>query len=382
VVWQTLLESLRGLQRSGRRAWLALFGIAVGSACVVALLTLGNSAASEARRAFEGLGSDLLMVNFDEDGLPRQVGVERLAQTLDGVTQAASLAFHSARVSHRGAAVEPSVLGTTAGLASVLGIGLQAGRFISPFERREAFAVVGAQVARDLAEPGRPLHVGDRLQIEQSLFEIIGIAAAVPPSPSLNFSLDRSILIPLQSLERLRAAAPVASLIVQTDGVTDLSLVAARLHKALGEGVEVQIPRQLLDAIERQSATFSWLLSGLGAIALLVGGAGVMNVMLISVSERRREIGLRMALGARPGDIRNLFLFEAAGLSLTGAVLGAASGVLLAQVFCFYSGWPFRLDAGTVPLGVGSALLVGIFFGLRPALTAARLQPVQALRDD
>ncbi|MCL6483471.1 MAG: FtsX-like permease family protein, partial [Janthinobacterium lividum] len=127
--------------------------------------------------------------------------------------------------------------------------------------------------------------------------------------------------------------------------------------------------------------TFSYLLAGLGGISLLVGGVGVMNVMLMNVSERRREIGVRMALGARPRDIRNLFLLETATLSVAGALLGALLGLIVSYSFTRISGWKFTLVPESLLLGCGSSLLIGLFFGLYPAISAARLQPVQALRD-
>ncbi len=146
--------------------------------------------------------------------------------------------------------------------------------------------------------------------------------------------------------------------------------------------IAVQIPQQLLEGMAQQSRMFSWLLAGLGGISLLVGGVGVMNVMVMNVSERRREIGVRMALGARPRDIAGLFLLEAVVLSACGALIGAVCGVAAAWLFVFFSDWStFSLSILSLPLGIGSSLAIGLFFGLNPAMTAARLEPVQALRD-
>ena len=149
-----------------------------------------------------------------------------------------------------------------------------------------------------------------------------------------------------------------------------------------GYEVNVQIPRLLLEGMAKQSRLFSWLLAGLGSIALLVGGIGVMNVMVMNVAERRREIGVCMALGARPRDIARLFLLEAVVLAATGALAGAAVGLIMAWAFVHYSGWSdFSFSAAALPLGIGSAIATGLFFGLSPAMAAARLTPVQALRD-
>ncbi len=144
----------------------------------------------------------------------------------------------------------------------------------------------------------------------------------------------------------------------------------------------VQVSQQVLDGLKRQTRTFTYLLAGLGIISLLGGGVGVMNVMLMSVAERRREIGVRMALGARQRDIRNLFLIEAVTLTAAGALSGAVLGVAAAYLYARFSGWTFSLAYAALPLGMGSTLLVGLFFGLYPAVSAARLQPVEALRDE
>ncbi|MGP6218369.1 ABC transporter permease, partial [Pseudomonas paraeruginosa] len=167
----------------------------------------------------------------------------------------------------------------------------------------------------------------------------------------------------------------------------DVYRVGAALGEALaarlpGHEAQVQVSQQVLDGLKRQTRTFTYLLAGLGIISLLGGGVGVMNVMLMSVAERRREIGVRMALGARQRDIRNLFLIEAVTLTAAGALSGAVLGVAAAYLYARFSGWTFSLAYAALPLGMGSTLLVGLFFGLYPALSAARMQPVEALRDE
>lgn len=167
----------------------------------------------------------------------------------------------------------------------------------------------------------------------------------------------------------------------------DMEHIAVETTKALGaqlteHTVEIQIPQQMIDGMTRQSRTFAYLLLALGAISLVGGGVGVMNVMLMNVSERRREIGIRMALGARQRDIRNLFLLEAVTLTAVGALCGAVLGMGAAYLYAWLSGWQFSLAVSALPLGVGSTLLVGLFFGIYPAVSASRLQPVEALRDE
>ena len=260
------------------------------------------------------------------------------------------------------------------------------GRFLSKFDQRSAFAVVGAGIAQELGAGNQPLKVGDSLQLGPYLFEVIGIARSLAPNPLIPVVADMSIMIPLEGLRRLRPAPEVSSIVARAHPDADLTETAEDLHRYLdmllaGRPVDIQIPRQLLDGMKRQADTFSYLLAGLGGISLLVGGVGVMNVMLMNVTERRREIGVRLALGARPKDIRALFLLEAGALSIAGAVSGAVLGVMSAYFFARVSSWEFSLAPHALPLGIGSSLLIGLFFGIHPAVAAARLQPVEALRD-
>lgn len=370
---------------------LALLGIIVGSASIIALLNIGRNAADESIRAFKDLGTDTLVVSFpyspqNKRPLPSTLNTNALKEAVPAIMHVAPITIHSARVSLNGQATEATIVGTTAGLAATLGLQIQVGRFLSDFDRRETFVVVGARVARDLGAKGTPLQVGDLLRIDSYLFQVIGIAKSLPASSLIPVAVDESVILPIDGMRRLRPAPEIGSVIAKVAPTADLPAAAKVLRNYLigwlnGRGVEVQIPQHLLDGLKRQANTFSYLLAGLGGISLLVGGVGVMNVMLMNVSERRIEIGVRMALGARPRDIRSLFLMEAGILSVAGALLGALLGLLIAYVFTLVSGWKFRLAPESLLLGCGSSLLIGLFFGLYPAISASRLQPVQALRD-
>lgn len=389
---QRLFEAYGNLRGQGWRATLALMGIAMGCAAVVALLNIGRSAAADALQAFEGMGTDILVANLPfavaaRAPLPAVLDTLAVRQAVTQLSRVAALSQYSATVSHRGQHADASLIGTTRDLADIMGLQLRSGRFLSAFDHRPPFAVVGARVAEDLAAAGRALQVDDLLQIGDYLFQVIGIAAPQAANGLLPISPDDSIFIPGASLRRLTSNASIGSVLARVRPEADLTQTAEAFRHALSEAfggreVTVQIPRHLLDGLQRQTRTFTWLLTGLGAVALLVGGVGVMNVMLMSVAERRREIGVRMALGACRRDICLLFLFEAALLSLAGAMAGALLGVAVAWVFIYGSNWPQSLSLDSLLLGIGSALSIGLTCGLYPALAASRLSPVVALRDD
>lgn len=385
---QALFEALDSLYMMGKRSMLALLGIAVGCAAVVALLNIGHNAANDAIQAFKGIGTNILVATF-----PSKIGKHKpvLASSFDvpalrlaapGVLHVAALTPFSANVSHGGHVVDATILGTTEQLSNVLDLQLAQGRFLSDFDRTTTYAVVGARVAKDLV-----VNVGDRLPIEGYLFEVIGVTASAPLNSLVSVAPDNSIFIPIEGIRRLRPTPEIGSILARVKNISRVIQDASELKSYLlrvvsGREVAVQVPQQLLDGLTKQANTFSYLLAGLGGISLLVGGVGVMNVMLMNVAERRREIGIRLSLGARARDIRNLFLFEAVTLSVAGAVLGAVVGLVCAYAFVKLSGWEFSLSPFSLPLGIFSALTVGLFFGIYPAVSAARLEPVQALRDD
>ncbi|MFV3403300.1 ABC transporter permease [Pseudomonas sp. NY15463] len=392
---QRLAEPFDSLQRLGRRAVLALLGIAVGCAAVVALLNIGHNAQRQAMAVFKGMGSDLLVADVhlpagvDLSGLTADRFDSRAVHAAEPVLRAVSpLSLTSVRISLHGRTSDALLAGVGPELTEVLDLRIAEGRFISHYDSRSTHAVLGARLAANLAAEGMPVTPGAQLQVAGYVFRVIGALQSVGENPLLPLSIDDSLLVPLESVRRLFSSPQIGTVLARVVDGADSLVLAPRLKVQLqssfpGRTIEVQAPYQLLAGIAQQSQLFAWLLAGLGGIALLVGGVGVMNVMLMNVAERRREIGVRLALGARPQDIAWLFLLEAVLLAGAGAAVGALLGVAAAWLFNLVSGWAeFSLAPQSLPLGIGGAVLTGLFFGLSPALSAARLQPVQALRDD
>lgn len=381
---QRLAESIANLGTMGRRAWLGLLGIAVGCAAVVALLNVGHSAAMQSRQLFQGMGSELLVATLQRDSeIPAMTAQPlQLSAVSPLLIGAAPLAMAPVEVRLGAISEALMVAGSTPALATVLDLTADQGRLLSEHDAHSPYLLLGAIAAQQLQAS-----VGDQLQLGRYLFEVIGILAPIGYNPLLPVAVDDSVLIPLPGMRRLTSAPQISAVLAlgrdPQDSPAAAGGLADYLRKQLpGTEVEVQLPQQLLDGMHSQAQLLRWLLAGLGAIALLVGGVGVMNVMLMSVSERRREIGVRTALGARPEDIAWLFLLEAVLLGSGGALSGATTGLLGAWLFAWLSGWTFVFDPWSVPLGMISALLTAVFFALQPALAAARLQPVAALRDE
>ncbi|MDZ3995520.1 ABC transporter permease [Pseudomonas sp. Teo4] len=374
---QRVGESLASLRSLGRRAWLALLGIAVGCAAVVALLNIGHSAAQQARQLFQDMGSDLMVVDLTPAAhLPDFAGPPAEIRSI------APLIMTVATVPQRGQRHEVLIAGSTAQLVQVLDLKAFEGRLLSGYDDFSPHVLLGATLARTL-----DARIGDRLVLGVYLFNVVGVLAPLGYNPMLPVQLDDAVLMPLHGMQRLSVSPEVGTLLALGRDSAVMAQAADVLRNYLsarlpGHEAEVRVPQQLIENMASQSQLFTWLLAGFATIALLLGGVGVMNVMVMNVTERRCEVGIRLAIGARGQDIAWLFLLEALLLAGAGALLGALVGLLAAWSFAIISGWRFVLDSTSLPLGIGSSLVVGVFFGLQPALAAARLQPVVALRDD
>ncbi|UJR63548.1 ABC transporter permease [Dickeya zeae] len=392
---QRLIEPLESLRMLGRRAVLALLGIAMGCGAVVALINVGHNAEAQAMSVFRNMGSDLLVANIQLPAgnqtrryTPEILDIAALYQVIPDILGASALTMTSVEVRVQGRSFNTVVVGVNPALARVLDLQTAQGRFLSQYDARSTYAVFGAHIAAELLAKGISVTPGERVQLGDYLFQVVGILQPREQNPMVVVSVDDSILVPGESMRRLVPSPQINMLLARSHSSDTLERIAPQLHDWLlsalpGRQIEVQIPQQLLSGIAQQSRMFSWLLAGLGGISLLAGGVGVMNVMLMNVSERRREIGVRVALGARSRDIASLFLLEAIALAVVGALVGAVGGIGAAWLFVMVSDWAsFALSPLSLPLGIGSSVLTGLFFGLNPALSAARLQPVQALRDE
>ena len=388
-----LREAAGNLRAAGQRTLLALIGIVVGIGAVIALLTTGSIAQTEAIDQFRALGTDMLSV---VDVTPRNNSAARrnVLESSDaaglaglGTISAASPYTLDAVDFVLGGQRRLSVrrMGVTAAFAGMHDIRLAMGRFITPFDGRRPFAVLGAGVAQALQEAGVRPEIGMRVQIDQSIYVVAGVLASTNAGP-LGVRLDDSVLVPIGRAERELATKEVQRITLRSvPGVHYLTATAeVKEHFALtspGMNIRVDSPVPIIEQMEAQMRLFALLLGAVGGISLVVGGFGVMNAMVASVTERRLEIGIRRALGARRNDIQRQFLAESVVLCLVGGVLGALLGVGASVVISLVAGWSWQWSPSAIALGVGTACAVGMFFGFHPARQAARLDPIAAMRD-
>ena len=379
-----------GLRTRKLRAALSALGVAIGIASMVAVLGISASSQAELLDTIDALGTNLLTAEPGESflGSGEEVTLPEASRarvgTMNGVQGAASLYAVSDATVRRTSYVDVeqtsgiTVYGADLRIAATLSATLASGSFLTRATERFPTVVLGSVAATRLgltAVASRPMvWIGDRY------YAVVGILAPV----TLDSSVDRAALIGLpQAQKEWEADANPAKIYLRTaeDRVTDVrALVAATANPRNPEEVEVSRPSDALEAKAAAEGAFTSLLLGLGAVALLVGGVGIANVMVISVIERRSEIGLRRALGAARRHIAAQFLTESLLLSAMGGAAGAILGALVTAIYATSEGARTVVPPEAFVAGIVAALLIGAIAGLYPSMRAARLSPTEALR--
>jgi putative ABC transport system permease protein len=390
VSLEIVTDALGNLQALKGRTMLALIGIAIGTAAVIAMLHIGNNARAEAMRQFESLGIDRVSIRAQANGtavplIPIDFARGLISSDI-GLAATASVISAGTTIRIGRTNVSATLIAAEEGVYPLGKAVVSSGRPTSDFDAYASFVVLGSDVARDIAEAaGRPPQLGDQVTVEDQVMTVIGLLAPTLANPVLNLDFNHSVVIPFSAARRLVRDPQISNIVAQlAPGFGDEKVAEAVTHafrnRVRDGSVTVQTARQLIAGLDQQMRVYALLLLAIGTVSLVVGGVGVMNVMLMGVMERRGEIGVRLAIGARQRDIATMFVTEALLLSGIGSAIGLVLGTVAGWVFAAASGWRFAPSATALPLGIGMALAVGLFFGLYPAMRAAKLDPIHALR--
>jgi putative ABC transport system permease protein len=376
-----------GLRTRRMRAGLSALGIAIGVAAIVAVLGLSSSSQAGLLSEIERLGTNLLTVSNGQSfaGKPAELPlvtpamIARIApvETVAETGKVNGNVYRSPLIP----TVESNALSIQAaslGLLRTLGIGVVRGRYLNAATAQEPAAVLGAAAAQRLGIDH--LYPGERIWAANQWLYLVGILGPSVLVPEI----ESSVLVGFKAAERymqFNGHANTVYLRAQNSQVAAVqSVLAATADPEAPNEVDVSQPSAALTARADAQGAFNGLFLGLGAVALLVGAVGVANIMVISVLERRSEIGLRRALGATRGQIRTQFLAEAILLALGGGAVGIATGALATAIYASTKGWAIVIPTLAWAGGFGAALVIGAVAGLLPALRAARLSPTEALQ--
>ena len=404
LLGETIGVALEALHANKLRSFLTMLGIVIGVAAVITMVALGHGAQQSVKDRIASLGTTLLSV------MPGQArgqggvasGSDRAALTYDDATAIQNRATYvlavqpevsrQLQVQYADKNTNTSVVGATPNYLDVRKFTLAAGRMFTPAEDagRMRVAVVGSQVMDDLGAASPDALIGSSIRINSIQFEVVGVLASKGQGSGF-FNPDDQVLLPIQTARyRLMGTDRLRSINLLAPSEEDIPVTMAEVQKIMrrqhrlrqGQDDDFQIRNQsdFLTTLGETTQVFTMLLAGIAAVSLLVGGIGIMNIMLVSVTERTREIGVRKALGATRGNILLQFLTEALVLcmlgGLTGIGLGAGSAILMRRVF----GWTTSVDAMSILIAFVFAATVGIVFGVWPARRAAGLDPIDSLR--
>ncbi len=403
MFWESVLIAFEGLKANKLRAFLTMLGIIIGVGAVVAMVSLGLGVQQKIQNSIAGLGSNLLIVtpgaNSPSGGVRLAAGsnitltkqdARAIGQQISGINSVAPAVSQQFQVIHGNQNWKTSVQGTTPEFLAIRSFEIASGRFFSTSDEdtRARVAVIGQTVANNLFGEASP--VGQTMRIGQAPFRVIGVLASKGQS-SMGSDQDDVVIVPLTTAqERLMGISYVHNISIQVDNdeIMDrvqenvATLLRSRHHiaQSASDDFTVRNLTALMTTMQETTGTLTLFLGSVAAISLVVGGIGIMNIMLVSVTERTREIGIRKALGATYNNILLQFMIEAIVIGVTGGLLGILLGVAGARVVSLVAGWNTVISFAAIISAFTVSVMIGLFFGIYPARKAALLDPIDALR--
>lgn len=398
---ESILIALAGLKANKLRAMLTMLGIIIGVGAVIAMVSIGMGVKDKVEASIAGLGSNLLVVTpgASNAGGSRQAAGSSItlnekdalaiAQNVPGINLVAPAVSRSYQVVFGNQNWTTSVQGTTPDIQGIRSYNVEEGAFFTnqDVETRARVAVLGKTVAENLFNGGMP--IGQTIRINNAPFRVVGVLEAKGESSGGN--QDDTVIIPLKTAqERLMGITYVQNINVQATGtdviyqaqedITTLLRARHKLATTTPDDFTVRNMVAIMATADETTSMITALLAVVAGLSLLVGGIGIMNIMLVSVTERTREIGIRKALGARYHNILLQFLIEAIVISVAGGLLGIALGIGASYVISSIAGWKTVISSLAIVAAFGFSVFIGLFFGIYPARKAALLDPIEALR--
>ncbi|MNN05619.1 Macrolide export ATP-binding/permease protein MacB [compost metagenome] len=395
-IWESILVALDNLRMNKLRSFLTMIGIVFGVAAVVTVVSIGQSGQSSMMSELSNYKDGYFVVynNYSNGSAPGDTEIRlrdlREAAKIPGVRYVSSELTFSMTTKLKNEELQFSITGTTADVPKMMNLDIVAGRFFNSQEERgrQKVIIVDKKFA-EKAYGSESSAIGRKLVLSNGTFRVIGV-----------YKQQESIMSGMQG-ERYTGYAPLLAMPMGEDGDnfrlgmigvlasspdnTDKTVQDVKEWFAKKKNTDVsqflsQTGKEAEQMISSSFGIMQIIIGSIAGISLLVGGIGVMNIMLVSVTERTREIGIRKAIGATPGTIMVQFMIEAVILSFIGGTIGALFGLLLAFIFALATGWPFVVSIWAMALAFGFSAAVGIFFGLYPANKASKLHPIESLR--
>lgn len=392
IIKANIEMGMRSLLASKQRTLLALLGIVIGIGSVIAMVSVGIIASEHALKQFKEMGTDYFVVSkgwgggFGENApkITLEQAVE-LPHRVANILESTPMGSSGTNFTYQGQNYSAQVLATMGNFLTINRFTIKEGRYLSDLDVNMNYCVVGSETIDEMKEKGVTKFVGDEFMFRDRLFTVVGVLEKTASGGMKPFNANRSIMIPISTFMRSFEDPEISNIIgrikpgavakeVADDIKNYFHLVDPQLE------IEIQTAEELIEQQNKQSQLFTLLLAAIGSISLIVGGVGVMNVMLVSVSERKKEIGIRRALGALQRDIQLQFLMESLVLCLIGGFIGLLIGIGASYFLAEHNGWEFMISKAAILLGIGVSTGVGLFFGYYPARQAAMLDPIVALR--
>jgi len=382
-----LEQSIKNIINNKLKSLLTMLGLVIGISSVIVLVGLGDGTSNKINTSVKSLGTNILTLSIKSSDTSLDYNQVSDIESIDNITSVAPYKTVSSTVSKEDTISNRStVIATTPNYLDTLGLTISNGRVLSTIdlENNSKVCLIGDTLATDLFNISNP--VGQSIKINGDYYTIIGVLTV--QGSSMGNNIDESIIIPFTTAKYLGSDNSINSLYIKVDSDNNISSVTNLLNDYIEntlsiseDYISVSSQDSMLNTVDDINSTMSLLLGGIASISLIVGGIGVMNVMLVSVTERTKEIGIRKALGARRSDILFQFLIEALVICILGGIVGTVLGLGIGNLLNSM-GYVFNPKMFIVFISFLSSALIGIIFGIFPANKASKLNPIEALHND